>query len=188
MVVEEYINFAFLNGSPNTEMRRNKTHAMKRGVYGRFMPSIKTLVPTKQRKSAGKRENKEGFMIFPEAVLFYPLYCGNIADSEAVEDNSHDVDTWFEGTTAQRQNTMNRVDFKNHLSVFGTEDKFTKSAADCVRTLVTESGLLKLGYPIYKEGDKLMKVVGDKVMGLTYEDDRDNKKKQTNCVEVNLEN
>ena len=164
-----------------------KCHAMKRGVYGRFMPSIKTLVPTKQRKSAGKRENKEGFMIFPEAVLFYPLYCGNIADSEAVEDNSHDVDTWFEGTTAQRQNTMNRVDFKNHLSVFGTEDKFTKSAADCVRTLVTESGLLKLGYPIHREGEKLMKVVGDKVMGLTYENDRKNKKMQRNCVQVKLE-
>ena len=141
------------------------------------MPSIKTLVPTKQRKSVGKTENKEGFMIFPEAVLFYPLYCGNIAVSEAVEDNSHDVDTWFEGTTAQRQNTRNRVDFKNHLAVFGTEDKFKKSAADCVRTLVTQSGLLKLGYPMYKEGDKLMKVVCDHVMGLTYEDDRETKKK-----------
>ena len=86
MNVEEYVNFAFLNGNPNTEMRRNKTHAMKRGVYGRFMPSIKTIVPPKARKSVGKKENKEGYMIFQEAVLFYPLYCGNIADTKAVQD------------------------------------------------------------------------------------------------------
>ena len=115
------------------------------------------------------------------------FYCGNIADTKAVEDNSHNVDTWFEGTTAQRQNTTNRVDFKNNLSVFGTKEKFTKSGADCVRTLVSESGLLELGYPIHREGDKLMKVVGEKLMGLTYENDRKNTKTQRNCVQVKLE-
>ena len=55
MNVADYVNFAFLNGNPNTKMRRNKTHAMKRGVYGKFMPSMKTIVPLEARKSV---ENK----------------------------------------------------------------------------------------------------------------------------------
>ena len=98
MNVADYVNFTFLNGNPNTEMRRNKTHAMKRGVYSRFMLSMKTIVPLEARKSVGKKENKEGLMIFPEFVVFYPLYCGNIADTKAAEDNAHDVDTWIKGS------------------------------------------------------------------------------------------
>ena len=176
MNVADYVNFTFLNGNPNTEMRRNKTHAMKRGVYSRFMLSMKTIVPLQARKSVGKKENKEGFMIFPELVLFYPLYCRNIADTKAVKDNAPNVNTWIKGITAQLQNNTNRDNFKDNLSVFGTEEKYTKSGTDCVRMLVSESGLLQLGYPIHREGEKLMKVVGDKLMGLLYENDRKNTK------------
>ena len=42
--------------------------------------------------------------------------------------------------------------------------------------MVSESGLLQLGYPIHREGEKLVKVVVDKLMGLLYENDRKNAK------------
>ena len=72
--------------------------------------------------------------------------------------------------------TTSRDNFKNNLSAFGTEEKYTKSGTDCIRTLVSESGLPQLGYPIHREGEKLMKVTGDKLMGLLYENDRKNTK------------
>ena len=69
-------------------------------------------------------------MIFLELVLFYPLYCGNIADTKVVKDNAHNVNTWIKGTTAQLQNNTSRDNFKNNPSVFGTKEKYTKSGTD----------------------------------------------------------
>ena len=90
-------------------------------------------------------------MIFPEFVLFYPLYCGNIADTKAAKDNAHDVDMWIEGSQAQLKNVTNRYDIITNLLVLGAGDKYTKSGVDCrytmsgvdcVCTLVSERGLL----------------------------------------------
>ena len=104
-------------------------------------------------------------------MLFYPLYCGNIAETKAAGENTHDVDTWIEGSQAQVKNVKNRDDFKMNLLVLGSKDKYTKSGVDCVRKLVSESRLQELGYPIHREGEKVMLVIGDKIMSLSYEND-----------------
>ena len=56
----EYPSKSILNGSPHIEMRRDKTHAMKLGIYVKVMTSMQSIVPEKSTKSAGKVIKREG--------------------------------------------------------------------------------------------------------------------------------
>ena len=170
MSMAHYVSESILNELPHTEMRRDKTVNMKKGIFGRFMSAVQTAVPEKSIKSSGRTIKNEGLTIFSEFMIWYPLHCVNILVAKVVPQLSHVVDTWIEGLQAQEMNTQ-RSDFKNNLHVMASCKKYSKSGVECLRALVHQLGLDQVGYPINMEGLKVMNIIWDAISKSSYEDD-----------------
>ena len=129
----EYTSNSILNGSPHTETRRDKTQDTKRGIYGKFITSMQSVMPTKSIKSAGKLIKKEGLMLFSEFLIVYPLYCGNMSVAKVSPSNTHGVDIWIQGSQTQGDNSVHRPDFQKNRSILAYHKKHSKTVVEYFR-------------------------------------------------------
>ena len=105
----------------------------------------------------------------------YPLYCGNISVAKMSPSITHVVDTWLQRSQAQVNNSVHRSDFQKNLSVLESYKKYLKTAVECLWQLVFELGLELLGYLIHMEGMKVVNIIDNVLIGVSYEDDAQHK-------------
>lgn len=120
----------------DTVLRRDRGNFMGKGVYPCFT-------------------NSAGHMLPNEFVALLPLYIGHVSvpevDAHSKEKHGH-IDRFIHGS--------NNCELKIDSLDDGCD--FTTTAVQCIRQLVVETGLNKVGFPIYAEGENLIKKLQEK--------------------------